>query len=43
MPQSAMLIGAVILAIALTGHLIHVIFRGGHRITLDLAYQSHAE
>lgn len=42
-PQSAMLIGAVILAIALTDHLIHVLFRGDHRITRDLADQSHGE
>ena len=42
-PQSAMLLGAVILAIALTDHLIHVLFRGDHRIERDLADQSHAE
>lgn len=42
-PQSAMLIGAAILAIALTDHLIHVIFRGNHRIIRDLADQSHGE
>lgn len=42
-PQSAMLLGAVILAIALTDHLIHVIFKGDHRITRDLADQSHGE
>ncbi|WP_037315790.1 TRAP transporter small permease [Ruegeria halocynthiae] len=42
-PQSAMLIGAIILAIALTDHLIHVLFRGDHRITRDLADQSHGE
>ena len=42
-PQMAMLIGAVILAIALTDHLIHVIFRGDHRITRDLADQSMGE
>ena len=38
-----MLFGAVILAIALTDHLIHVIFSGDHRITRDLEDQSHAE
>jgi TRAP-type C4-dicarboxylate transport system permease small subunit len=42
-PQSAMLLGAVMLAIALTGHLLHVIFRGNHRITGDLTDQSHAD
>lgn len=43
MPQSLMLIGAAILAIAITDHLVHVIFKGTHRITQDLADQSHAE
>lgn len=42
-PQSLMLIGAAILAIALTDHLLHVIFKGDHRITRDLADQSHGE
>ena len=42
-PQSAMLVGATILAIALTDHLIHVIFRGDHRITRDLVDQSMGE
>lgn len=42
-PQSAMLIGAVILAIALTDHLLHVLFKGDHRIERDLVDQSHAE
>ena len=42
-PQSAMLLGAVILAIALTDHLIHVIFTGGHRIVRELEDQSHGE
>ena len=32
MPQSIMLIGAVIFAIALTDHLLHLIFTGHHRI-----------
>lgn len=31
-PQSIMLIGAVIFAIALTDHLLHLIFTGNHRI-----------
>lgn len=42
-PQSAMLLGAVILAIALTDHLFQLIFTGDHRIRRDLADQSHAE
>lgn len=42
-PQSAMLIGAVILAIALTDHLLHVMFRGNHRIARNLADQGHGE
>lgn len=37
MPQSLMLIGAVIFAIALTDHLINLIFTGHHRIERDLA------
>jgi len=43
MPQSVMLFGAAVLAIALTDHLLHVIFRGDHRIQRDLADQSHGE
>ena len=42
-PQSAMVIGAVVLAIALTDHLIHVLFAGDHRIETDLVEQSHGE
>ena len=42
-PQSVMVIGGGILAIALTDHLIHVIIKGDHRITRDLVDQSHAE
>ena len=42
-PQSGMLIGSAILAIALTDHLIHVIFAGDHRIKSDLVEQSHGE
>ncbi|MEX0364935.1 TRAP transporter small permease [Ruegeria sp. HKCCD8929] len=34
-PQSVMVIGGVILAIALTDHLLHLIFRGHHRIEHD--------
>lgn len=42
-PQMAMLIGAIILAIALTDHLIHLILRGEHRITRDLTAQNREE
>lgn len=42
-PQSAMLIGAVILAIALTDNLLHVLFGGRHRIVRDLADQKMGE
>lgn len=42
-PQSLMLIGAAILAIALTDHLIHLIFRGDHRIKPDIVEQSFGE
>lgn len=42
-PQSVMVIGGGILAIALTDHLIHVIARGDHRIERDLVDQSFAE
>ena len=42
-PQSVMVIGGGILAIALTDNLIHVIFRGDHRIKRDLVDQSFAE
>lgn len=42
-PQSVMVIGGGILAIALTDHLIHVIMRGDHRIKRDLVDQSFAE
>ncbi|MFT5344071.1 MAG: TRAP-type mannitol/chloroaromatic compound transport system permease small subunit, partial [Paracoccaceae bacterium] len=42
-PQSVMLFGAVVLAIALTDHLIAVIFTGDHRIQRDLVDQSFGE
>ena len=42
-PQSVMVIGWGILAISLTDHLVHVIFRGDHRIKRDLVDQSFAE
>ena len=34
-PQMSLMIGGVILAIALTDHLIHVVFTGRHRIEMD--------
>jgi TRAP-type C4-dicarboxylate transport system permease small subunit len=42
-PQSAMVIGSVIFAIALTDHLIHVFISGEHRIEADVLEQSHGE
>ena len=42
-PQLSMVIGSIILAIALTDHLIHVIFAGDHRIKTDLVDQSQGE
>ena len=39
-PQSVMVIGAGILAVALTDHLIHVIFKGDHRIRKDALGES---
>jgi TRAP-type C4-dicarboxylate transport system permease small subunit len=42
-PQSVMVIGGGLLAIALTDHLVHVLFKGDHRIRRDLVDQSHAE
>lgn len=42
-PQLSMVIGSVILAVALTDHLIHVLFVGDHRIERDLVDQSHGE
>ena len=40
-PQSAMVIGSVLFAIALTDHLIHLLFAGNHRIDADIVEQSH--
>lgn len=40
-PQSAMLVGAVILAIALTDHLLQIIFKGTHGITRETADEGH--
>lgn len=42
-PQMSMVIGAVIFAIALTDHLLHVLASGGHRIESDVVEQSHGE
>lgn len=42
-PQSVMLIGAVIMAIALTDHLIHLLMSGDHRIKRDIVDQSFGE
>lgn len=42
-PQSVMLAGAVIFAIALTDHLINLLVRGEHRIRRDLVDQSFGE
>ncbi|MGV6848809.1 MAG: TRAP transporter small permease [Marinibacterium sp.] len=42
-PQSFVLAGAVILAIALTDHLIHLLLTGKHRIRQDLLDQSFGE
>ncbi|SEP75557.1 TRAP transporter small permease [Thalassovita taeanensis] len=43
MPQSLMLIGAAILAVALTDNLIHLIVTGKNRVVRDLVDQSHGE
>lgn len=42
-PQSAMVMGSIIFAIALTDHLIHVLISGDHRIKSDVVEQSHGE
>ncbi len=42
-PQSVMLFGAVVFAIALTDHLLALIFTGDHRIKRDLIDQSFGE
>ena len=42
-PQSFMLAGAVIMAVALTDHLIHLFISGDHRIKRDLVDQSFGE
>lgn len=43
MPQSVMLLGSVILAIALTDNLLHLIFTGDHRIRRELVDESAGE
>ena len=43
MPQSVMLFGAVVFAISLTDHLLHVLISGDHRIRRDLVDQSFGE
>jgi TRAP-type C4-dicarboxylate transport system permease small subunit len=42
-PQTSMVIGSIIFAIALTDHLIHVLIAGDHRIKADMVDQSHGE
>lgn len=42
-PQMSMVIGAIIFAISLTDHLIHVLFAGDHRIKTDIVEQSQGE
>ena len=42
-PQSAMLVGAVILAVALTDNLIHLLFTGNHRIRRELVESGFGE
>jgi len=42
-PQMSLGIGGCVFAIALTDHLIHIMFTGDHRIESDLVEQSHGE
>ncbi len=42
-PQTAMVFGSIIFAIALTDHLIHLLLSGDHRIRSDVVEQSHGE
>ncbi len=42
-PQTAMVLGSVIFAVALTDHLIHLLLSGDHRIRSDVVEQSHGE
>lgn len=39
-PQMAMVIGAILFAIALTDHLIHILITGNHRIQMDTVEDS---
>lgn len=42
-PQSVMVIGGGLMALALTDNLFHVILKGDHRISRDIVEQSHGE
>ncbi len=42
-PQSAMALGAIVLAVALTDHLLRIVLLGDHGIGADTVEQSHAE
>lgn len=42
-PQSSMVLGSIIFAIALSDHLVHVLLFGNHRIVSDVLEQSHGE
>ena len=42
-PQLSMAFGALVFAIALTDHLVHVLYSGAHRIEADMVEQSHGE
>ena len=42
-PQTSMVVGAVILGIALTDHLLHLIFSGDHRINQEVVDEGHWE
>lgn len=42
-PQLSMAVGSMIFAVALTDHLIHVLYSGAHRIESDTVEQAHGE
>ncbi len=42
-PQTSMVLGGIVFAIALTDHLVHVLFSGDHRIKSNVIEQSHGE
>ena len=42
-PQMSMVVGVVILAIALTDHLLHLIFSGDHRLSREVVDEGHRE